>query len=154
MKYNVKYPLQMVSACVWLGFICAISFMEAWLKFQAPGISIPLGLGIGRLVFAALNRMEWVFAMIIMFHYFSSGYQEIRYWDLSYFIPIMLLIIQTFFWLPALDARAEQHIRGAVMPPSTLHFVYVAAEVCKAISLIIFIGSRFVTPPSGQITHS
>ncbi len=34
-----------------LGAIVAISFLEAPLKFLAPGITIPLGLGIGRLVF-------------------------------------------------------------------------------------------------------
>lgn len=38
-----------------LGAIVAISFLEAPLKFLAPGITIPLGLGIGRLVFTALN---------------------------------------------------------------------------------------------------
>ena len=38
-----------------VGMILAISFLEAPLKFQAPGITIPLGLGIGRLVFTALN---------------------------------------------------------------------------------------------------
>jgi hypothetical protein len=143
MRYWVQYPFALVSACLWLGFIGAISFMEAWLKFQAPGITVPLGLGIGRIVFAALNLMEWIFAIIILLHYFRLSHPIIGYWDLSYFIPVVLLIIQTFFWLPALDARAEQHIQGAVMPPSTLHFYYIAAEVGKAIALIIFITTRF-----------
>ncbi|MFT4087805.1 MAG: hypothetical protein QM658_11780 [Gordonia sp. (in: high G+C Gram-positive bacteria)] len=41
---------------LWLGMVAAISFLEAPLKFQAPGITVPLGLGIGRLVFRALTR--------------------------------------------------------------------------------------------------
>ena len=37
-------------AFVWLGMVLAISFLETPLKFRAPGITVPLGLGIGRLV--------------------------------------------------------------------------------------------------------
>ena len=40
---------------VWLGMVLAISFLEAPLKFRAPGVTLQLGLGIGRLVFRALN---------------------------------------------------------------------------------------------------
>ena len=40
---------------VWLGMVVAISFLEAPIKFRAPGITVPLGVGIGRLVFRALN---------------------------------------------------------------------------------------------------
>ena len=45
---------------VWLGMVLAISFLEAPLKFRAPGVTIQLGLGIGRLVFRALNICEVV----------------------------------------------------------------------------------------------
>lgn len=47
---------------VWLGTVLAISFLEAPLKFRAPGVTIPLGLGIGRPVFRALNIAETVLA--------------------------------------------------------------------------------------------
>lgn len=42
-------------AFVWLGMVLAVSFLETPLKFRAPGITVPLGLGIGRLVFRALT---------------------------------------------------------------------------------------------------
>ena len=48
---------------VWLGMVLAISFLEAPLKFRAPGVTIPIGLGIGRLVFRALNTAEVVLAV-------------------------------------------------------------------------------------------
>jgi hypothetical protein len=50
---------------VWLGMVLAISFLEAPLKFRAPGITVPLGLGIGRLVFRALNACELVPAAVV-----------------------------------------------------------------------------------------
>lgn len=45
---------------VWLGMVLAISFLEAPLKFRAPGVTLPVGLGIGRLVFRALNAADVV----------------------------------------------------------------------------------------------
>lgn len=50
----------------WLGMVLAISFLEAPLKFRAPGITVPLGLGIGRLVFRALNAVEIVLATVVV----------------------------------------------------------------------------------------
>ncbi|MFF0816750.1 hypothetical protein ACFYVR_16590 [Rhodococcus sp. NPDC003318] len=43
-----------------LGMVLAVSVLEAPLKFRAPGITIPLGLGIGPLVFRALSAVEVV----------------------------------------------------------------------------------------------
>ncbi|MDY0090288.1 MAG: hypothetical protein RBR78_07970, partial [Flavobacteriaceae bacterium] len=63
---TVKMPIALTASFLWIGFVCAISFMEAWLKFRAPGVTIPLGLGIGRLVFNALNKVEWIFATAIL----------------------------------------------------------------------------------------
>ena len=53
-------------AFVWLGMVLAISFLETPLKFRAPGITVPLGLGIGRLVFRALNTVEVVLAAALI----------------------------------------------------------------------------------------
>ena len=47
-----------VTPILWLGFVLSISFMEAWLKFQAEGVTQIIGLSIGRLVFNALNKVE------------------------------------------------------------------------------------------------
>ena len=49
---------------VWLGIVLAICFVETPLKFRAPGVTVPIGLGIGRLVFRALNIAEAVPAVI------------------------------------------------------------------------------------------
>ena len=46
--------------------VLAISFLEAPLEFCAPGVTFALGLGIGRIVFAALNRAEVVLALAIL----------------------------------------------------------------------------------------
>ena len=50
----------MAAVFTWFGQVVGISLVEAPLKFRAPGISLARGLGIGRLVFAALGRAEAV----------------------------------------------------------------------------------------------
>lgn len=135
--FTVKYPLALISIFIWVGFVCAISFMEAWLKFRAPGINLPLGLGIGRLVFSALNKVEWVLAIATLFNYLLNRERDFHWAYFLFFLVIIILILQTFYFLPALDARAELYIQGKDVPPSNLHFVYVFIEAIKVISLII-----------------
>ncbi|MGN0128251.1 hypothetical protein [Glutamicibacter soli] len=48
--------IQVLAPALWLGLVIGSSFIEAPLKFTALGITIPLGLGIGRLVFAIEHR--------------------------------------------------------------------------------------------------
>ncbi|MDF9801368.1 hypothetical protein OKW21_006677 [Catalinimonas alkaloidigena] len=137
MNTAIKYPLAIASVFLWIGFVCAISFMEAWLKFKAPGVSLHIGLGIGRLVFNVLNKVEWVLAFAVITSLLSSG-GTLQASFMFLFIPLILLVIQTFWLLPALDVRAEMYIQGLAVPPSDLHIYYIVAEVCKVISLFIF----------------
>lgn len=134
---TVKFPMALAATFLWIGFVGAISFMEAWLKFRAPGITVPLGLGIGRLVFHALNKMEWIFVILIAANLLWSGF-SMSWTKLFILLPILILAAQTVWLLPALDMRAEMHIQGQAAPDSSLHFVYVAMEVVKVSALFIF----------------
>ena len=141
----VKSPLMVMCAFLWIGFVCAISFMEAWLKFQAPGITVPLGLGIGRLVFGMLNKVEWVFAIAILAGMFSDNIQQVSYKVLFFFIPLAILAIQTIWLLPALDAQAALYISGKPVGASTYHLYFVAAEIVKVSCLLLFGIGQFRT---------
>ena len=143
---TTKFQLAIVSVFLWIGFVCAISFMEAWLKFSAPGVTIPIGLGIGRLVFSALNKVEWLLAILIIANLVLSKNKLASMANLLYFIPIIMLLLQTFWMLPALDARAEIYIQGQVPPASTLHYYFVAMEIIKVACLTIF-GIKLFTKP-------
>lgn len=134
----VKYSLAVIAVFLWIGFVCAISFMEAWLKFKAPGITLSLGLGIGRIVFSALNKVEWVMAMTIIVNYILVVPKDTLKSFSLFSISLLILILQTFYFLPALDVRAQMHIEGFVVPPSNLHIMYIGLEVVKVISLIVF----------------
>lgn len=138
MKLKVEQPITLICTFIWLGFICAISFLEAWLKFKAPGVTLPIGLGIGRLVFAALNKTEWVFAISILIGvYTKPSITEINI-KAPFLITVLILLSQTIWLLPALDARAEMYINNQTVAPSNLHIYYVFAEIIKVFCLFYF----------------
>lgn len=138
MKKVIKYYNIIVSLIyVWVGFICAISFMEAWIKFQAEGVTTSIGVAIGRLVFNALNKVEILLSSIIILLLFLALNKTKKVLIMA-FIPIIILLIQTFFLLPRLDQRAQLIINGEQIVNSSLHFYYVALEVAKLLSLLIF----------------
>jgi hypothetical protein len=143
MKPSLRYPVAVGAVFVWIGFVGAISFMEAWLKFRAPGITVELGLGIGRLVFNALNKVEWVLAigMIANFMLQSGGLKLVE--KISYAFAVLLLAVQTGWLLPLLDQRAEAMIQGVVPGPSNHHFYYVGMEILKMLALL-FLGIKLL----------
>lgn len=137
MTTTLKYPLALAGVFLWIGFVSAISFMEAWLKFRAPGVTLPLGLGIGRLVFSALNKVEWIFALLVMANLLMGRESFLSLRTVLILVPLFLLILQTFWLLPALDARAEILIQGSEPASSNLHWYYVGMEIVKVVCLFI-----------------
>lgn len=129
--------LIIMSIFIWVGFLGGISFLEAWLKFRAPGVTLPIGLGIGKLVFGALNKIELILAILI-----SIGIFRLGNFSFSAYFPLLLvigcLLIQTFYLLPVLDARADAIINGTPPPPSKAHLFYIVGEVLKMIGLLWF----------------
>lgn len=133
----LKQYVMLPPVLLWSGCIIAVSFMESWLKFRAHGVIMPIGLGIGKLVFNALNKMEWFFAAILLVSYFFNK-QQIDTPSLVLFgLAVWLLILQTFWLLPALDSRANMIISRKTLAPSSLHWYFIGAEVIKLGSLII-----------------
>lgn len=131
MTFCVKYPAALAAIFLWIGFVCAISFMETWLKFRAPGITLPLGLSIGKLVFNALNKMEWLFLIVIISNLVIAKGLGWNLQNVLVGVSFVLLAAQTFWLLPLLDARAALHIQGEKVLASNLHFYYIGMELVK-----------------------
>lgn len=124
-----------MATLIWMGAIIAISFMEAPLKFQAPSITLPIGLEVGRLVFGALNKMEWGFMLLMIGSFFMASASK-KSLTLSILL-LCLLLWQTFVLLPDLDQRALAIIDGDLPGPGNEHVLYVGAEITKLVLLII-----------------
>ncbi|MGW4531981.1 hypothetical protein ACWEOI_13630 [Nocardia sp. NPDC004340] len=119
---------------LWLGMVLAISFIEAPLKFRAPNVTLAIGLGIGRLVFRALNGVESLFAILILAAVWADPPGLATTITLA--VAIGALAIQLLFVRPRLTRRSDAVLAGAEGPRSRGHYAYVALEVVKAVALL------------------
>ncbi|MDV6309073.1 hypothetical protein [Gordonia amicalis] len=120
---------------VWLGMVVAISFLEAPLKFRAPGVTRPIGLGIGRLVFRALNAAELVWAVAILVAVILGSWPGAAI-PTATGVAVAALVVQLIAVRPALTKRSDAVLAGHDGPRSSAHLVYVGVEVIKVAALI------------------
>jgi hypothetical protein len=120
---------------VWLGMVLAISFIETPLKFRAPGVTLQTGLGIGRLVFRALNACELALgaALVVSFavHRPTAGIA------VAVAVAILTLLAQVLVVRPRLSRRSDAVLAGGEGPRSHVHWAYVGLETVKVIALLI-----------------
>ncbi len=136
--------VQTAIAFVWLGMVLAISFLEAPLKFRAPGVTIPLGVGIGRLVFRALNLVEGVFALVLIA-------TLLFVWPPALWVVVLVVALALVLAVgagvlrPRMDARVRRGELSEGQPRHALHIGFVVLETVKVVLLlalgIVLLGS-------------
>jgi hypothetical protein len=120
---------------VWLGMVLAISFIEAPLKFRAPGVTLQIGLGIGRLVFRALNACELALAAVVVACFvIASPAPGIA---VAAAVAVVILLAQVVAVRPRLVRRSDAVLAGGEGPRSHAHWVYVGLEIVKVVALLI-----------------
>jgi hypothetical protein len=120
---------------VWLGMVVAISFMEAPLKFRAPGVTLQIGLGIGRLVFRALNAAELVLAVAVLVALqFEPPPARVT---VAILAAVVVLAVQLVAVRPSLTHRSDAVLAGEGQERSRGHYAYVGLELIKAIALLV-----------------
>ncbi|MGB0875729.1 MAG: hypothetical protein ACPGVY_11885 [Mycobacterium sp.] len=124
----------------WLGMVLAISFVEAPLKFRAPGVTLKIGLGIGRLVFRALNTMEVLLALTIIVAAVTDTPAPGATAAIA--IAITALAVQIVAVRPQLSRRSNAVLASpaAAEGPtkrSRAHYVYVGLELVKVVALLV-----------------
>jgi len=126
--------LQAAFAFTWLGLVLGISFIEAPIKFRAPGITTELGVGIGRLVFRALNIVEAVAAVALLAVSAAPGGRA-DWWSV---IPLcVVLLIGAGILRPLMDRRVRDGRTAGAMPRHLLHLGYVGLELVKVVLLVV-----------------
>lgn len=133
---NGYLAVAVAAVFTWLGMVAAISFLEAPLKFRAPGITVQLGLGIGRLVFRALNACEAVLAAVALSAVLLGRGTTGTVVALA--LAMGALGTQLIGVRSALTRRSDAVLADAAVAESgrsRAHFVYVAFEVVKVVAL-------------------
>ena len=124
------------SVFVWLGMVLAISFMEAPLRFRAPGVTLQLGLGIGRLVFRALNAAELILGSVVLVA-LALQPPPARV-VVAVLVAVVALMVQLLAVRPRLTRRSDAVLAGeGANTRSRVHYVYVGLEVIKVIALLV-----------------
>ncbi|MFI2234043.1 hypothetical protein [Nocardia testacea] len=139
---SVAQHLMWFVPMLWLGMVLAISFLEAPLKFRAPGVTTELGLGIGRLVFRALNIVEAVLAAVLLVAAVVLAPAGAVWIWLA--IAVVILVVQLAVVRPPLSRRSDRVLAGEELPRSTAHYWYIGLEIAKVIALI---GLAITTAP-------
>ncbi|MBX6355939.1 MAG: hypothetical protein IRZ05_08800 [Micromonosporaceae bacterium] len=115
--------------------VLAISFMEAPLKFRAPDVTLRIGLGIGRLVFRALNIAEAVLAAGLIGSV-VAGSPPARVIAAAAAV-VLVLVVQLAVVRPSLTRRSDRILAGEQAPRSRSHYAYVGLEVVKVAGLVV-----------------
>jgi hypothetical protein len=120
---------------IWLGMVLAISFLEAPLKFRTPGVTLQIGLGIGRLVFRALNTVEALLAVAIVIA-LALGHPPVSI-VVAFAVVVVALVAQLLVVRPRLTRRSDAVLAGQNTPRSRAHYAYVGLEVAKVVGLAV-----------------
>lgn len=138
---RIRESLQLALPFLWLGMVLAISFIEAPLKFRAPGVTLPIGLGIGRLVFRGLNIAEIILLIGLTVAVLGSPLGPARWTALGGLW--LILLTQAAVLRPLLDQRAQLIISGIQPPPSALHLCYIGLELVK-VAILVLLGASLI----------
>jgi hypothetical protein len=120
---------------VWLGMVLAISFLEAPLKFRAPGVTLAIGLGIGRLVFRALNGVEAVLAAVVLGAVAVSGTPTRAV--VAAAVTVAVLVVQLAVVRPRLTRRSDRILAGQSAARSRAHTAFIVLESAKVVALVV-----------------
>ncbi len=144
-----------IIALFWLGMLLGVSFLATPVKFLAPSLSLPVALDVGRQTFAVFNAVEVLLAVLLLL----AASLGLRLWPgrhnngplIISLVLLALVLVQTFWLLPVLDARVEIILQGETPPQSFLHWAYIGVDLVKVALLVGagWIGLRLVVGQAG-----
>jgi hypothetical protein len=132
---------------LWVGITVGVTMIATPLRFTAETVTRSIALDIGRVVFAALNKVELATLVILLILVRVSG-RTAKLW--AFCGALALIVLAQSVWLtPELAARTQIIIDGGVPPQSYAHAIYSSLELIK-IGLLLILG--FKTLSSGGST--
>lgn len=121
---------------LWVGLTVGVSMIATPVRFTAASITRPVALDVGRVVFAALNKVEFV-ALVLLVIVRLSGPAR-RLWACCAVLAVIVLL-QGAWLIPELAARTEIILAGGEPPASYAHAFYSSLELVK-IGVLLFVG--------------
>lgn len=123
-------------AIVWLGVLLGVSFLATPVKFLAPSLDLPTALDVGRVTFALFIKVEWVLCALLVAGVLAGQEYGLLRWS-GVAVLAVILLVQTVWLLPVLDARVGQIMAGLTVPRTPHHLIYIIGEAAKALILFL-----------------
>lgn len=143
MKLVAKNPFILSVVFFWIGLFVAISFLETPLKFQVSGMTLPIALELGKIMFGISTNIQ-LGLMVVVFLMLIRKHEKHNKFEFTTFSLIAIILLLEKFWmLPELDARADLLATGKPTPASELHNYFIYAESAKLILLILLGCTQF-----------
>lgn len=139
MKVKIRYPIVFAISFFWLGLLISISFLETPLKFQVTGMTLPIALELGKIMFGISTNIQLGLIIFIIFNIiiYRRNLTNIMLWTI--FSVGLILVLEKFWMLPVLDARADILVTGKGLAATPLHDYFIYAESIKTI-LVALLG--------------
>ena len=129
---------RLVIPAVWIGLLIGLAFIETPLKFLAPGMTLELALGLGRIVLTAADIAGA--ALLVVMTAFSLARPRVTRGPLVTLGSLwVVLLAQIALIRPALNHRTDVVLAGGDPGSSPLHVLYIVADVVLLAGLVVFI---------------
>lgn len=143
MNLTSKNPIVLILLCLMTGIFITVSFLETPMKFQVTGMTLPVALELGILMFGISTKIQCVCLIFIL-----AGMLISRkvYTNTDFIIIIViftLLLLEILWMLPVLNNRAHLLSEGKPVSSSEIHNYFIYAESAKAFFLSIAIILQF-----------
>jgi len=122
---------------LWVGITVGVSMIATPVRFTAPSITRPIALDVGRVVFAALNKVELAALAILLIIVRIGGVTQ-KWWAACAFLTFIVLA-QGVWLIPELAERTDIIMAGGEPSPSYAHAVYSSLELVK-VGLLLYFG--------------
>ena len=129
----------------WVGMVVGVSLIATPARFTAGSITRPVALDVGRAVFTALNKVEFLALVLLLIVVRISG-RSAALWAACG--ALALIVVAQGAWLiPELAARTDIILAGGEPPSSYAHAIYSTLELAK-IGILLVTGIRSLADPA------
>lgn len=123
-----------ILAAVWAGAIIGVSLISTPAKFQAPSLSMPVGLEVGRYTFRLFSNLELAFLIAVIVSGVIARIRTVA--AVAVALVAVQVLLQRYWLLPELDQGVSRILAGGPIVFSASHGLYAVFEVLKASLLI------------------
>lgn len=122
----------------WAGMVFNNGF-NAGIKFTAPSLTRVIGMDVGRVTFAAFNKIELFWCVVTCaLLFFARPFRSVpRTIGVLLSLVWLVVALQTAILLPMLEQRALLVMHGQILPKSPVHLLYTSSELTKLVALLI-----------------